>query len=553
MKKVFLATLFAAACAPTIAADYFLVTPIPGKTVSRAAIQVALDTSELPSVRMGSAYTYNFKPLLQVTGDAKFTGYGVKWAVSRGSLPPGVSLNSATGVVSGVPSAAGTWPFTLSATYMTKEGVQTYQVAVTSLTVTIAAGAPPAGLVGSAYAFDLAPLLTVSGDPAFTGTGVTWSVVSSSLPAGLSLAADGRIVGTPTAPGTGSVTARAAYQGVNGEQAYEIVVRDFTVALSSATPPPSALGAAYSYDLKNLFTASGDPAYKASDVTWALSAGALPPGLTLGTTGVISGTPTEFADAGLSVTVGATYKNKLAKQSYTFLPKDPYYANVTLLAHLDAEPFTNAKTGATLGSYGGPLASSSAKFGAGAANTNGMGRAVTAPAFRPTGDFTVEGWFMPVSSTAATLLNIGGIDAVNWQPQAIYYNWPAAGQMTWMASSANNGTDISNGTKCAQPCSDYVAFGAPKQNQWNHFAIVYSTADGKYFLYLNGTRTASVTTTKKPFQSNTLVTIGGYPKTTQTNFSTGFPGYVDEIRLTDGVARYTGATYALPAFGSPSR
>ncbi|KVP75433.1 hypothetical protein WJ96_06905 [Burkholderia ubonensis] len=317
MKRTFLATLVALACSQAFASEFYVVAPLPGKTVSRAGIQVALNPSALPSVRMGSAYSYDFKPLLQVTGDSKYTGYGVKWAVTSGSLPPGVTLNASTGVISGVPTAGGTWPFGISATYMTKAGEQTYQVAVTSLTVTLDAATPPQALVGSAYSFNLNPLLKVSGDPAFNGTGVTWTVVSSTLPAGLHLTSDGYIGGTPTAGGTGTLKARATYQGFQGEQTYQVVTLDITVSLAGTMLPQGTADEPYSYDLRTLLAVTGDSAYKVSDVTWSVASGALPAGLSLDpNTGVINGTPARTATGSTSFDVKATYRTKSGQATF---------------------------------------------------------------------------------------------------------------------------------------------------------------------------------------------------------------------------------------------
>jgi hypothetical protein len=42
------------------------------------------------------------------------TGTGTKtWSVSSGTLPNGISLNTSTGVLSGTPTTAGTFSFTL--------------------------------------------------------------------------------------------------------------------------------------------------------------------------------------------------------------------------------------------------------------------------------------------------------------------------------------------------------------------------------------------------------------------------------------------------------
>jgi len=316
MKKALLATLVAAACAqavPAAASNYYVVVPVTGKTVSRAAIQVDLSQGSLPAVLRGAAYSYDFKKHLLVTGDSNYSGYGVKWAVTSGTLPPGLTLDASTGVISGVASTGGTWPFAISATYMTKVGQQTYQVAVTSLTVALDAATPPQALVGTAYSFNLAPLLKVDGQP--VSGGVTWNVVSSTLAAGLYLTADGRIGGTPTAGGTGTLTARATFQGFQGEQVYQVVSLDIVVNLAAVTLAGGAVGDAYSYDLKPLLSVTGDSTYATSAVTWSVASGSLPAGLALdASTGIISGTPTVAGST--DVQVQATYRGKSGKTTY---------------------------------------------------------------------------------------------------------------------------------------------------------------------------------------------------------------------------------------------
>ncbi len=61
----------------------------------------------------------------------------------------------------------------------------------------------PTGVVGRAYAgFDFNTVLQVLGDPAYSQSSVRWSVASGALPAGLSLSADGKLSGAPTAAAT---------------------------------------------------------------------------------------------------------------------------------------------------------------------------------------------------------------------------------------------------------------------------------------------------------------------------------------------------------------
>ena len=325
MFKHLIAASLALASLGTYAASYYVVVPVKGKTVNASAIGVALLPASLPGGVVGTAYRYDANAVLQVTGDPSYPGYGVAWSVSQGSLPAGLTLDARTGVLSGVPTAEGTSSFTLSATYKTKQGTQSYQIPVSlGITVSLGQGTPAQAVVGTSYTYDLKPLLSVQGDAAYNGSGVTWSVVSSTLPAGLSLRTDGTIAGTPSAAGRGSVTARASYKGANGEQTYEVVSLDITVSLASATLPAGKVGTAYTaYDFKPLLSVTGDPDYSVNNVSFSTS-GTIPPGLSLSTTGVLSGTPTTKNSAGATFDVVATYKTKTGQQAYTIKVYDQY-------------------------------------------------------------------------------------------------------------------------------------------------------------------------------------------------------------------------------------
>jgi hypothetical protein len=291
------------------------VVPVPNRTATAAKnITVSLTGLSLPSGLIGTPYAgFDFKSLLNVTGDPAYNGYGVKWTVVAGSLPSGLTLNS-NGTLSGTPTAAGTSSFQVMASYKSKAGQQAYQVQVANITVGLAAGAPPQALVGQAYSYDLKPLLSVSGDSAYTGAGVTWTVVSSSLPTGLYLTSDGFIGGTPTAGGTGSITARASYKGVNGQQTYQVVSLAVSVALAAGTPPQALVGQAYSYSLNSLLSVDGDSAFNGSGVTWSVVSSTLLAGLYLTNDGWIGGTPT--ASGSGTITARATYRGVSGQQTY---------------------------------------------------------------------------------------------------------------------------------------------------------------------------------------------------------------------------------------------
>ncbi len=119
----------------------------------------------------------------------------LKWSQASGSLPAGLAFNTTTGVISGTPTAAGSATFAAQVTDasdvpFTVKASETIVVtaAATQLSLT---GNPPAGVVGTAYATTLA------------GAGGTapysFTVLSGTLPAGLSLASTtGAITGVPT-------------------------------------------------------------------------------------------------------------------------------------------------------------------------------------------------------------------------------------------------------------------------------------------------------------------------------------------------------------------
>lgn len=124
------------------------------------------------------------------------------WTLQSGSLPPGVAFNGSTGSLSGMPTTAGSYTLIVQA----KDSSATPQTASASASIPIGPAATPlqitstslpAAHVGSAYS---ATLTAEGGAPPYS-----WSILSGSLPAGLSLnGSTGTISGTPSAVGTAS-------------------------------------------------------------------------------------------------------------------------------------------------------------------------------------------------------------------------------------------------------------------------------------------------------------------------------------------------------------
>ncbi|WP_175459963.1 S-layer family protein [Ralstonia sp. 25mfcol4.1] len=210
---------------------------------------------------------------------------GYTYAVTAGALPPGITL-SGTGLLSGRPTAGGTFSFTVTSTDSSSgsgpfSGLQAYTMTVTAPTLVVAPATLPTPTVGMPYS----QTLTASGGMA----PYTFSVTGT-LPAGLALSSTGVLSGTPTTGGSYNFTVRATDSSsgagpYSASRSYLITLGAPTLALSPASLPAPTVGTVYSQTV----TASGGVA----PYTYAVTAGALPAGLTLdATTGAIRGTPT---------------------------------------------------------------------------------------------------------------------------------------------------------------------------------------------------------------------------------------------------------------------
>lgn len=167
-----------------------------------------------------------------------------------------------------------------------------------------------AGTVGTAYSASLA---------ASGGTSpYTWSISGGALPAGLALSTAGAISGTPTASGTYSFTARVTDSASNiATQTYSMLVSTAPLAIATTSVPDGTAGTAYSAALS---ASGGNPPH-----SWSLTGGALPAGVSMSSSGAITGTPTasgtysfvaQVADA-TSSTASRTYSLTVAAPTTT--------------------------------------------------------------------------------------------------------------------------------------------------------------------------------------------------------------------------------------------
>ena len=250
--------------------------------------------AQLPAGQIRSAYQTT---LLATNGTPPYL-----WALPAGSLPAGLRLNK-DGRITGTPRTAGTANFTVKVTD------QTGFSATAALCLSIRTGAPVAAPT----------IMPASGIfPDF----VKITLRCRTAPATIGYTLDG------TEPTRSSPVYQTALVLTNstmlkvkafndGDADSAIVAASFTIttpAISTTSPLPAGrVGIGYSQQLQ---VSGGQRPYK-----WALMAGALPVGLKLSSTGVITGKPTVAGLATFTVQVSDA-KGGTAQQTVTLAITD---------------------------------------------------------------------------------------------------------------------------------------------------------------------------------------------------------------------------------------
>jgi hypothetical protein len=222
----------------------------------------------LPDGAPGVAYGQQFS----ASGGAASYAFAV--SSGNNTLPGGLTLSGA-GLLSGTPTAAGTFTFTVQATDQNNcTGSRQYTVTITCPAITLPT--LPNGTAGTAYN------QTVAASPAGT---YSYAVTLGSLPAGLSLnASSGAITGTPTGNGSFNFTITASSGGAGACSGSRQYTLEIGCTITLPTLPNATAGNSYSQ------SAAATPA---GTYTYSLTQGSLPSGLTLNIqSGLLSGMPT---------------------------------------------------------------------------------------------------------------------------------------------------------------------------------------------------------------------------------------------------------------------
>ena len=254
------------------------------------ANKLVITTTSLPPASGGFFYFF------QLTATGGIPPY--TWSAT--GLPFGLSLNPATGAITGNP--VGPANTTVSVTVTDTSGqiaTAQFTLTVSPNPVTIATGSLPAGIVGVAY---VAALGASNGTPPYV-----FSLAGGSLPDGITLSADGFLTGTPTTAGTSRFTVKVTDStGGTATKDFSLEIKPAPLALTG-TVSDGVVGATISVKFG---ATGGAPGYLFS------ASGSLPPGTSFKNDGTLSGTLTAAGSFTFSVTVTDTV-GATATRSFT--------------------------------------------------------------------------------------------------------------------------------------------------------------------------------------------------------------------------------------------
>jgi hypothetical protein len=232
-------------------------------------------------------------------------------------------------------------------------------------------------------------------------------------------------------------------------------------------------------------------------------------------------------------------------------PTDPFFSNVSLLLHMNG---FNGSTAFTDGSASPKLVSAvsqaqistaQSKFGGASALFDGAGDylSVSNSSFMniDTAEYTIELWFYIAGNSP---LDNGG-----QRNGSLITCFTTSGSTnnTWALGVSGNSTTTGTGLSASfvsTTSSNVTYTGTIAKNVWHHIALVKNGTNAQ--IYLNGSSVASATI-GSTYTTSTTMKIGA---TGYAGYFQEFNGYIDELRITKGVARYT-ANFTPPDMAFP--
>lgn len=225
---------------------------------------------------------------------------------------------------------------------------------------------------------------------------------------------------------------------------------------------------------------------------------------------------------------------------------DPNFSSVKLLMGFEG---TNGATGAPGFTDESPAAHGTAtvtsatistlqtKFGATVARFSGSTPTVAFASSADwqfgSGPFTIEGWYWPdTTSATSTILALWGSGSLSF--------------LLFAAMGGDNKLHWDTSTSGSNVNADIIGATSLVANS-KFYAWCVDFDGSKYRLYLDGVMDGSFSTPRTLFNATATLTMG-----TSNGGGNVMSGYLDEVRITKGVARYASDSgYTIPAAAFP--
>ena len=220
---------------------------------------------------------------------------------------------------------------------------------------------------------------------------------------------------------------------------------------------------------------------------------------------------------------------------------DAYYPQVAALLHFDGTNGSTTITDNSKNNYsftatnGAAISTAQSKFGGASAFFDGTNDYIinnnansTWTFLHNNTTFTLELWFYTSVTTAQTLISTNAATAtIGFSLELSGINSRDIGFYTYRGVGGSYLSATSLGSVWSV-------------NTWNHLAVVLNTSTQTVKIYLNGTEVATTSTSGFSFSSSDpsyALAIGRYQVSSPAGY---YSGYIDELRITNGYARYTG-------------
>jgi uncharacterized protein (TIGR03437 family) len=241
---------------------------------------LGLTTSTLPAGTAGQVYAATIGA----------TGGSAGYSFSASGLPPGISI-AGGGTLTGIPTNGGTFSptITVASGGVSVSGSLTMVIA-RPLPLSITSNTLADGAIDVPYS---QPLTARGGLPPYT-----WSILSGTLPGGLSMTGSGTLSGTPTTPGAVSFGAQVTdTAGATVTGTVTLNIRPAPLTIKTQSLPSGMSGVDYPVQL---LAADGG----VSPYTWSTGNGnSLPGGITFGGDGSLRGVPSAAGSYSLAAVV----------------------------------------------------------------------------------------------------------------------------------------------------------------------------------------------------------------------------------------------------------